>query len=378
MKNILLDCTTLSKKIDGLTQYTMSVILELLKLNDDKFTIIFRQNELPENYVNQLTKFSNRIVFEEVNIKTIGPIRDITFALWYRKNRKRFDLFYEPSAQYPFGVKGGIYTIHDILYEEFPEKLGKFCKLKKLYLHFVVRRGLKKANKIIAVSNFTKNEICKYHGNRFTNKIDVIYEGFEHLKNIKIDENDNFVSNLLNFNKNYFLYIGSSRGHKNLHNLFLAFEKADLDWKLLVIGRMDRLDETDKILVERINKNDQKIIFTGWINDAQMYGVLSKANAFVFPSKSEGFGIPILESWYFNVPLLCSNIPVFNEIAKDACITFDPFDIDDIANVLQSFTKKTKDQYQLLIEKQNKYLKNYSWHETAKKINNIFMENIKQ
>lgn len=368
MKNILVDCTTLSRRIDGLTQYTMSVILELLKCNNDKYTIIHRKDELPQNYVTQLSSYSDRVVFEVVNIPTIGPKRDFRFALWYKKNKKRFDMFYEPSAQYPFGIHGGIYTIHDILYEEFPEKLGKYSKLKKRYLHMVVKRGLKKADNIIAVSNYTKEEICKYHGYKFEDKIKVIYEGYEHLERIIINEKDLFVSQLLSFKQNFFLYIGSSRGHKNLHNLFLAFEKANLDWKLLVIGRMDRLEEKDKIIVERINANEQKILFTGWINDEQMYCILSKANALVFPSKSEGFGIPILESWYFGIPLICSDIPVFNEIAKDACITFNPFDINDMAEVLISFTNRSANQNNVLIEKQHNYLLDFSWKKTAQQI----------
>ena len=371
MSNIFIDCTTLSRKTDGLTQYTLSILLELLKNTSDTYTLLCRKDELPDNYICKLNEFSNNLFIEIVNISPIGPKRDFQFFKWFRKNKKRFDIFYEPSAQYPAGLQGGIYTIHDILYEEFPEKLGKYSWLKKKYLHKVVKRGLKKASNVIAVSQFTKDEICKYHGNKYLKKISVIYEGYEHLKNVKIDYNNVFVKQILSFNEKFFLYIGSSRGHKNLHNLFLAFEKSNVNWKLVVVGRMDRLESRDKVLVDRINKDSYRIVFTGWLDDSQMYSILAKANGFVFPSKSEGFGIPILESWYFKVPLLCSDIPVFNEIANDACIKFNPYDIDDIANKLRTFSERSENENKLLIELQTKHLKLYSWSSAAMKIYKI-------
>lgn len=367
--HILIDGTTLSRTTDGLTQYALSIVVEYLKSTSDKYTMICRENELPESYAKRLQSFSDKLAIEFVDIPPIGPLRDFKFRKWYRKNKSRFDCFYEPSAQYPSGIKGGVYTIHDILYEEFPEKLGKFSWLKKLYLHHVVKRGLKKADKVISVSDFTKNEILKYHGKFASDKISVVYEGYEHLDTVKLKPKTEIINIVKD--ENYFLYIGSSRGHKNLYNLFLAFEKAAVNWNLVVVGRMDRLTENEKLLVEKINKNKEKIIFTGWINDALMYTILSNASAFCFPSKSEGFGIPILEAYYFNVPLLCSNIPVFQEVAGNACIKFNPFDTDDIAKVLKDFIQMSGLEKTQLLQCQRDQLKKYSWHNAAKKIYEI-------
>ncbi|MBR1638755.1 MAG: glycosyltransferase family 4 protein [Treponema sp.] len=365
MKHILIDGTTLSRKTDGLTQYSLSIVLELLKNTVDRYTLIHRKDEIPSNYIPQLQAFSGRLDLEPVNISPIGPKRDLQFYRWFKKNKKRFDEFYEPSAQYPFGVSGGIYTVHDILYEKYPEKLGKYSFIKKWYLHHVVNRGVKKAREVIAVSQFTKDELCKVHGKKYETKIQVVYEGYEHLTTVKINKENPLVKKLIDNYSPYFLYIGSSRGHKNLRNLFLAFEKSSVTWYLLVVGRMDRLTDDEKDLVKRINTPQEKIIFTGWIDDSQMYTILSNAAAFVFPSKSEGFGIPILESWYFNVPLLCSDIAVFNEVAGNACIKFNPFDTDSMAEVLKSFSECSATEKIRLIESQDKKLTSYSWKKAA-------------
>ncbi len=373
MKIILVDCTTLSKKTDGLTQYTLSIVLELLKNTCDKYILLCRKNELPENYMSQLFAFGDKCSIEYVNIASIGPKRDLQFKRWYKKNKSRFDVFYEPSSQYPWGVTGGIYTVHDILYEEFPEKLGKKSWFKKIYLHKVVERGIKKSDIVVAVSAFTKAEILKYHKCiNIADKIHVIYEGYEHLRNVVINTADDFVAKKLAFDSKFFLYIGSSRGHKNLYNLFLGYEKSCVNWKLVVVGRMDRLEEREKKIVEIINNKSERIIFTDWIDDNQMYSILSRASAFVFPSKSEGFGIPILEAFYFNIPLLCSDIPVFNEIAGNACLKFNPFDVDDIAYCLSEFTKINEIEILKLLKKQKNQLQRYSWKETAEKIHELF------
>ena len=373
MKNILIDCTTVSKKTDGLTQYTLSIILELLEFSSDKYTLICREGELPDNYIPLLKVFEDRCIIECVDIAPIGLKRDFQFRRWYKKNQTRFDVFYEPSAQYPSGVKGGVYTVHDILYEEFPEKLGKWALLKKWYLHHVVKRGLIRSSVVVAVSEFTKSEIIKYHNcHNLSDKIHVVYEGYEHLNKAVINNNDEYIKNVLNFDEKFFLYIGSSRGHKNLHNLFLGYKKAGVDWKLIIVGRMDRLEERDKKVVTAVNSEKERIIFTDWIDDSQMYTILSKAGAFVFPSKSEGFGIPILESYYFKVPLLCSDIPVFNEVAGNACIKFKPFDIDSIAACLSNFTKMNSEEIGELIKKQKKQLERYSWGKSAESVYMLF------
>lgn len=365
---VLIDGTTLSRKTDGLTQYTLSVVLELLQKSEDSYTLIHREKELPDNYVPLLRPYDNHLELEVVDVAPIGLKRDIQFARWYRKNKKRFDAFYEPSAQYPLGVTGGVYTVHDILYEEFPEKLGSHARIKKWYLHHVVKRGLKKAKNIVAVSEFTKKELCKYHGQIYEDKIHVVYEGYEHLLSVRLNGESEFVKSLIIRNAPYFLYIGSSRGHKNLRNLFLAYGKAAVDWKLIVIGRMDRLGEPDKELVDEINQGGARIIFTGWLDENQMYTLLSNASAFVFPSKSEGFGIPILEAYYFNVPLLCSDIPVFKEVAGDACIRFNPFSTDNMAVCLENFVRRTQEENKVLLAVQKERLSKYSWKVAAEEI----------
>lgn len=369
MKRILIDGTTISPIMDGLSQYVLNIVEQfaLYYVSKAKFTLLLRFGQCPANYL----KFyqESGIVINYLEIPPIGPIRDVVFARYLKKNIKYFDVFYEPSNQYPCSLKNGVYTIHDLIYECYPQQLGRMSWLKRLYLHYNVRRGLKRCRKVIAISNYTKSEILRLHNIKdVEQKIKVVYEGWEHLEKY-IDSRVGLVLPI----KEYFFYVGSSRGHKNLYNLLCAFEKIMnmTDLKLVIAGNMERLGKKEKHLIAKINKSGINIYCTGWISDEVLRTYFSKATAFVFPSLSEGFGIPVLEAFYYKIPLLCSNNTVFPEVAGDAALYFDPSDPDDIASKLLYFSRSRKNVSPLLAESGIEQIKKFSWKNAASEIFDI-------
>jgi glycosyltransferase involved in cell wall biosynthesis len=366
---ILIDGTSINNKIDGLTQYILNVSYNLGKYHSDKFKFILlvRPNYCTSTWRKKLEQVSIKII--DFDVYPLGPIREFKFWFYLKyKFKLKYDLLYIPSNQYPIFLKGGIYTIHDLIYESFPQQLGKAAIIKRFYLHFCVTLGLKRSNKIIAVSNYTKDQIIKYFSIE-PSKIDVIYEGWEHLTEYNTTNQHQFIKPF----KNYFFYVGSSRGHKNLYNLLLAFQKIndDINWGLVISGNMDRLTSKEKALIISINKENEQIKFTGWINDEDLILYFGNANAFVFPSLSEGFGIPILESFYLKIPILCSNNTVFPEIAGNSAIYFDPFDIDSISSVLKDFKNDSFSKEELISNGTNR-LELFSWYNTANKLVSLF------
>jgi hypothetical protein len=164
--------------MDGLTQYILNVVLRL-DVSAFRYTMLVRPGECPSDYQHQL--LGRGIALEEVQISPIGPLRDIQFAR-YLRSHKHFDAAFIPSNQFPVALRlPAVYVIHDVIYEQFPEQLGRFSRLKRFYLRWVVRMGLRKARQVIAVSNYTKGEVVRCFGQQFETKIQVIYEGWEHL-----------------------------------------------------------------------------------------------------------------------------------------------------------------------------------------------------
>jgi glycosyltransferase involved in cell wall biosynthesis len=147
--------------------------------------------------------------------------------------------------------------------------------------------------------------------------------------------------------------------------------KDELNWGLVIVGNMSRLLSKDLKLIEKINIRKQNITFTGQLDDSILKDYYSNASAFVFPSLCEGFGIPILESFYFGIPLICSNNSVFPEIAGEAAIYFDPYSIQSIAASMKEFAQKKELLSPEMIALGKIILPYFTWKKAASEIHEL-------
>lgn len=366
-KRILIDGTPLSHRTDGLSQYIKNVV-QRLDAEQYNYTFIVRPNECDKEFISQLQQKS--IEIEEVQIAPIGIKREWQFYQYLRKNENRFDAALIPSNQFPLALKVPcLYIVHDLIYEEFPSQLGKLAKLKRFVLHYNVAQGIRKATQIVAVSNYTKNDIKKHHSTLQLDKVNVVYEGWEHLQNIKASPTTDSVE----FQR-YFIYVGSSRGHKNLARLIDAIslikEILPTDFGFVFVGSLAHLTREQCEKVQRINSKRTLVTFTGWVSEEQLANYMSNANALIFPSLSEGFGIPVLEAFYYKLPLLLANRTSLPEVAGDAAIYFDPLDVTDMSKKIVSLALQKTDS--LVLKKLGtERLKHFSWSKTAKELEQI-------
>src|SRR5690606_29137003 len=257
--------------------------------------------------------------------------------LYFYLRHLQLDIFHYPQFDLPFFLPKNvkvITTIHDLNPQKFPEffqtTLGR---LKKYYSIFINSFTLKKSDIIIAISKSTKNEIINFYGERFKNKIKVIYEG------VKKVENSNIETELLNqikekySLKKYFLYVGNNRPHKNLKRMLHAFSEIKNkfpDLKFVLVGRqLKNYEKTEKIISELLIR-DRVIILE--LDDIHLRALYKGAAALVFCSLSEGFGLPILEAMSMGVPVITSNISSMKEIAEGYALLVNPESIEDIKN----------------------------------------------
>lgn len=367
MKHILIDGTTISRHMDGLSQYILNVVLRL-NVSTARYTMLIRPGECPSGYLQQIK--ARGLSIEEVNIAPIGPLRDIQFAR-YLRSHQGFDAAFVPSNQYPLALRlPSVYVIHDVIYEQFPEQLGRFAVLKRWYLRLVVRNGLRRAKRVVTVSQYTRQEVEKCYGRQFASKIEVIYEGWEHL--VKYVEGVQQRPQEVVFDE-YILYVGSSRGHKNLSRLVAAIKLCQNDLPkglgFVIVGNTDMFTSEQMADIHQLNAIQPIIQLTGWLGDEQLDGYFRHAKALIFPSLSEGFGIPVLEAYFYRIPLLLSNQASLPEVAGDAAIYFNPYDINDIANTIVRFVKQ--DDYSELITRESKRLMLFGWQKTADQLSNI-------
>ena len=170
----------------------------------------------------------------------------------------------------------------------------------------------------------------------------------------------------------YILYVGSTRQHKNLDNLLLAIQKIKdrlpAGYGVVCVGNTSFFSQKQIDAINNINREKEIIHFTGWLTDEELSAYFKKSIAFIFPSLCEGFGIPVLEAFYYQIPLLLSNRSSLPEVAGDAALYFDPTDVDDMGEKILYFIENQVTLTDELVNKGTNRLNLFSWKSASKKI----------
>jgi len=238
---------------------------------------------------------------------------------------------------------------------------------------FVIRRAAQKSQKILTVSQATKDEIVKHLGVS-KEKVIVTYEGVEHRdQGIGNREKKEKILPFTLNTSSYFLYVGNAYPHKNLERLIDAFTLIVKDYpdvKLVLVGKKnyfyERLEQRVKAMYM-----DKHILFTGDITEEELISFYRHANSLILPSLMEGFGLPGLEAMEAGCLVIASDIPAFKEIYQDAAIYFNPLEIESLSATIRKVLTDRK-KFQSFIEKGKKRLTNFSWERMAEETVKIY------
>ena len=366
-KRILIDATTVIEKKDGLSQYIISLLDHLPEEALTLFDISVLINKGIRREALWAVLNTGRFRIIEAKIAPIGPKRDWDMYWFLRKHKTGFDLFHSTSNQYPLYLKNGIATIHDITFRKYLNSFWWSFNMASRYLNKIIKNALRRSTAVITDAHATKTALTDAYklSTKLQDKIQVIYLGWEHL----IKEDAEASANTTYPERgNYLFYVGTTRVHKNMKNLLKAFVIAGDDLpqntSLVVSGNETYLDPEDKEIINKINEKTQRIFFTGFVSKTELEHLFKNADAFVFPSFSEGFGIPVLEAFYYKKPLLCSNTTSLPEIAGDAALYFDPAKPEEIAAAILEFYKDPS-KWESMIDRGLQRLQLFSWEKTA-------------
>ena len=373
-KTIIIDASSVVGYVDGLSQYIVNILRFLPEESFDEFNYRLLVNKDHQRSDLDPILATGLFDVQEGKIPLIGPKRDLWFYKFLKKYNNSFDLMHVTSTQYPLALKKGVGTIHDLILLHHYYKRSFFYNAAPIYFRHVVRACLKNARAVIAVSQATKNEIVKLAGadKNTAEKIHVIYEGWEHLKDYEAKKA--FIDL-----KGYVFYLGSSRMHKNLARLVKAFalsrDKIPRHIKLVISGEKQFIHHLNRDLKKEIEKLGDRIFFTGYLEPEEVAAYFKNADAFILPSLMEGFGIPILESFYYKTPLLCSGISSLPEVAGDAALYFDPLSVDSIADAIIKIYDD-KDLGKILSEKGQSQLQKFSWKTAANQTVDLYRKTL--
>jgi len=299
----------------GIGHYIENLVKHLSQKNKHNKYILFMNNpeysqfKIPNKNFQKLLVDSPIYSFKE----------QTTFAKILYQHK--LDLVHFPHFNAPIlYLKKNIVTIHDVTLNTHAKNY-----IKKLAYKLSFYTNCLKAKKIICVSKFSKQQLNKTIP--FTkNKSQVIYEGCIFSKPAKSLAK-----------QNYLFYAGNWKSHKNIENLILAFEilknQYNYPGDLKLTGSPSADHPKPKELINK-SKHKKSIHILNKVSKTQLATLFTQAQLYVQPSLVEGFGLPVLEAFFYNTPVACSNTGALPEVAGRAALYFNPKDPADIAHTI--------------------------------------------
>ena len=364
---ILIDGRLYGLENSGIGRYLINLVEGLVESDKtNNYILLLRQKyfdelKLPANWKKVAADFRHYGFEEQVKLPRIIA-------------REKPDVTHFPHFNVPVFFNGNyIVTIHDMLMHKSrgleattlpaPQYFIKRLGYKTVFFHAV-----KKASLVIVPSLAVKKELEKAYAIP-GDKIRVTYEG--------VDKKILSSTSQIKMPKPYFIYVGNAYPHKNLLNLIKAIKLLNTKTNQKVFlaissARNIFTQKLEKLITETDSKNFVKLL--GFVEDSALGNLYKESVAFVFPSFSEGFGLPGLEALASGTLLLASNIDVFKEVYGRNAFYFDPNSPESIAECMGKSLMLTGNERNKIIKLSSEFVKRYSWNKMARETLKIYEE----
>jgi glycosyltransferase involved in cell wall biosynthesis len=287
---------------------------------------------------------------------------EMTWLPW-RLRRDKVDLVHSMGTTTPVvSPVPTVVSVLDLIYHHYPET---FPKAARLGLEILVPLGARRADRVIAISEAGKRDLVETLRLR-PEKVDVVHLGFG-IADPPAPAPEAALRATFALPGRIVMTVAPALRHKNLGRLIGAFAElaaAEPDLALVIVGHGGlegdalRRQAADAGLADRV-------VFTGWLGDAELEGLYRLATVFAYPSLMEGFGIPLLEAMRRDLPVACSNLTSLPEVAGDAAEFFDPYDERAIAAAIRRLLDDEARRAEL-IERGRARARLFTWEKTAR------------
>lgn len=354
----------LKDKLEGMGIYTLEIVKRMVLNHPEDEFIFFFDRAYDKKFV-----FAHNVTPVVVYPSARHPILwDIWFELslpYYLKKYKA-DVFFSTDGH--LSLKTNVPTVmclHDLAYLHYPKMVSSRVLS---YYQKRIPQFIEKANKIICVSKFVKQDIQKHFRQVDSNKIVAIHNACSKTNfDSKLSKKETLGK--YSSGRAYIFYVGAIHPRKNIKTLIEAFElfaSENKEVDLLIAGRLAWQNDALKNIYENSAVKD-RIKLLGYVSDESLTSILSHAMLFVYPSLLEGFGLPILEAFHAEVPVISSNVTSMPEVAGNAAILVDPKSKKELAQAIKSLVD-SKELRSALVEKGKVQREKFSWDRAAGKV----------
>lgn len=371
----------------GVGHYTYQLIRHLLEIDQENEYVLFFDFHVREKDIKKFSRPNVKIKFypfSDYKKYLPGAYNEILGMATLM--HEHLDVIHStsPLSRIPTSYRGKtIVTVHDLASYKVPEV---FPKIKIAKFKAVTSLMIGKADRIIAVSNSTKKDICEIFKCK-EDKVRVIYSGLDKRFFEESMAGREKIMNKFGINNaetKYILFLGTLEPVKNISRLFEAFKifKNTLkktnqnrhgekyDYKLVMAGKRGWLAEEYKKMARDMDLG-KSVIFTGYVIGDEVAPLFKNAEFFVMPSLYEGFGTTVLEAFAAGTPAIVSNVSSIPEIAGDAAILVNPINVQEISDAMIKLAEDDKMRYDLR-QKGFKQVEKFNWEKCARETLEVY------
>ncbi len=361
-----IDAREIKKPFTGTGMYVINLIKSLAEQDLENEYILFVDNgvklnfQLPSNF-----KYYSlvNVFFSKIQDQVVIPI-----AILLTKINK-YHVVHHDVTPILTNTKL-IVTVLDVAWLDFP---GNSSKLFQKYYYLLTKYSLKKAEKIITISESTKKRVL-CHFTNISHKIESITIACDPI--FTLDSNDdNFftISKEFDIKSPFVLYVGSFAGRKNVKTLIEAmkiyWDNNDCLTQLVIAGKPSGKDD---YILNNLSNRYPVIIISREKTNLELKSLYKNASVFVFPSLYEGFGLPVLEAMSCGCPVIASNTTSIPEIFGSEDFLFEPNDVKSLAKLIKNILSSKELQIKLSQNGIKESLK-FSWNKVAKATLNSYL-----
>lgn len=316
---------------------------------------------------NGIGRFSSEIFarLQHTDILTTGPrplsLKNFGWLPYQlQKSKHQHKVFFIPGfnpvlySPMPF-----VFTICDLIHLDYP---GKYGEIKKAYYNYYIKMRARRAFKIITISEYSKQVIQEWTNLPNENIVNVSCGVSQTLSPLGKHYDPGFP---------YLLHVSNTSAHKNVVRLLRAFAAAKIDSGIKFILTGKPTTELNSII--QSHHLSKRVIFSGPLTEAELAEHYRGALAVTLPSLIEGFGLPVVEAMACGTPTLTSNLSSLPEVAGDAAVLINPYEIESIAHGIEKIVEDN-DLRKMLITKGFEQIKLFTWDKTATAVQHVLNE----
>ncbi len=295
-----------------------------------------------------------------------------SFRLIHRLDKDAVDIYHGLSNELPFGIHRtpikSVITIHDLIFLEHPE-------LYKPFDRYVYRKkveyGVKAADRIIAVSGQTKQDIMRFLGVD-ESRIRVVFQGCNRQFYSRVsEENLKLTRQQFDLPAHYLLYVGTIEERKNLLKIVQAMHHGKIDIPLVVVGRKTAYFNQVKGFIQ--TNRMKHIRFLEQVQNSDLPAIYQGSRGFIYPSSYEGFGIPVLEALNSGVPVVTSAGGCLEETAGRGGVFIDPDNREEMIHAIRQILEDSTLR-ERLIREGRVHAQNYREEQTIPSLYHVYLE----